>query len=331
LQDFWFAFDLLLIVLMVSEPWLAPIVITVGNIDVTSGGMIDISFVKLLKLVKIMRLSRLAKLLRTVPELVIIMKGIVFAARSVFVFVLFWMIVIYMFAILLTELTRDLDIGAERFPTVIKSMNTLLLAGVIPDQTELINAMGDSDWYLWPIIVCFVLLSSLTIMYMLVGVLVDVVGMIAASEKEAMTVQHVASSLRELMEELGHDLDACLPREEFTKLLLEPEVTRVIAGVGADVIVLVDMLDIIYEDVAKNGGEGLNFENLVEIVLNMRGANPATVKDVKEQLRVTKQMINATADRLLNKMSGEFTLLLAELQMVREEMRSKRDGDDLDD
>eukprot|EP00930_Biecheleria_cincta_P090010 TRINITY_DN7936_c0_g1_i1.p1 TRINITY_DN7936_c0_g1~~TRINITY_DN7936_c0_g1_i1.p1 ORF type:complete len:868 (+),score=190.93 TRINITY_DN7936_c0_g1_i1:7-2610(+) len=331
LQDFWFAFDLLLIVLMVSETWLAPIVITAAKIDVTSGGIVDISFVKLLKLVKIMRLSRLAKLLRTVPELVIIMKGIGFAARSVFVFVLFWMVVIYMFAILLTELTRDLDIGADRFPTVTKSMNTLLLAGVIPDQTGLVNEMGDSVWYLWPIIVCFVLLCSLTIMYMLVGVLVDVVGMIASSEKEAMTVQYVASSLRELMEELGYELDAGIPRDEFTKLLLEPEVTRVIAGIGADVIVLVDMLDIIYEDVARNGGDGLNFQDLVEIVLNMRGANPATVKDVKEQLRVTKQMLNATGDKLMRKMSGEFRYVLAEFQAVKEELRSKRDADDLDD
>lgn len=331
LQDFWFSFDLLLIVLMVAETWLAPIIIVAADVDVTSGGIVDISFVKLLKLVKIMRLSRLAKLLRTVPELVIIMKGIGFAARSVFVFVLFWMIVIYMFAILLTELTRDYDVGIERFSTVLQSMNTLLLVGVIPDQTGIVNQMGDSTWYLWPIMVSFVLLCSLTIMYMLVGVLVDVVGMIASSEKEAMTVQYVASSLRSLMEELGHDLDASLPREEFTELLLQPEVTRIVAGIGTDVIVLVDMLDIIYEDAAKHGGDGLTFENLVDIVLNMRGANPATVKDVKEQMRVTKQLINNSGDKMMQKLTSEFRTLIQEFQVVKNEILAKRDGDDLDD
>eukprot|EP00930_Biecheleria_cincta_P090011 TRINITY_DN7936_c0_g2_i1.p1 TRINITY_DN7936_c0_g2~~TRINITY_DN7936_c0_g2_i1.p1 ORF type:complete len:759 (+),score=148.15 TRINITY_DN7936_c0_g2_i1:75-2351(+) len=227
LKDSWFIFDLVLVLLMTAETWIAPLVITALDLDVTSGGMIDISTVKLVKLVKIMRLSRLAKLLRMMPELVIIMKGIGFASRSVSVFLLFWIVIIYMFAILLTELTREFDIGQQHFPGVLPSMNTLLLAGVIPDQTRIVNDLGDASWYLWPIIVAFVLLCSLTIMYMLVGVLVDVVGVIAASEKEAMTVQFIASSLRQLMQDhyecrcgyhrtdghAGHDLRGC--REDW--------------------------------------------------------------------------------------------------------------------
>jgi len=305
------------------ETWILPLIL-LGLRSDTAKPVFDVSMLRMIRMVKLIRISRITRFLRAIPELVIILKAIGFAARSVFVFVLFWIIVIYMFAILLTELTREYDVGTERFPSVARSMNTLLLAGVIPDQTAIVNEMGDSVWYLWPIIVAFVLLCSLTIMYMLVGVLVDVVGMIASSEKEAMTVQFVASSLRAYMEDLGYDTAASLPRDELTKLLLEPEVTRIIASVGADVVVLVDMLDIIYEDVAKNGGDGLSFENFVEIVLNMRGANPATVKDVKEQIRVTKLMINNSGDKIMQKIRHELAYIVNEIQVMKTELQAQQ-------
>lgn len=327
-KDSWFMFDLVLIILMTGETWIAPLVITAMDLQITSGGASHIGTMKLVKLVKIVRLSRLAKLLRAMPELLIIMKGIGFASRSVFVFMLFWVAIIYIFAILLTELARDFDIGQRYFPGVASSMNTLLLAGVIPDQADIVNELGQSSWYLWPIIVTFVVLSSLTIMYMLVGVLVDVVGVIAAHEKETLTVQFIASSLRQHMQENGHNPEDALPRDAFTNLLCEPEVTTIITNAGVDVVVLMDMLDMIYEDVVRGGGDGITFEGIVEIILNMRGANPATVKDLKEQLRVTKQLINASGEKLLVKMAGEFSCLGQELKALKDEV-SRQSGDSL--
>ncbi|CAJ1330615.1 unnamed protein product [Effrenium voratum] len=42
------------------------------------------------------------------------------------------------------------------------------------------------------------------------------------------------------------------------------------------------MLDLVYEDAERRGSVGLPFEDIVELVLSIRGSNPATLKDVKE-------------------------------------------------
>jgi len=314
---------------MVVETWLVPIIFIAADFDATSSGIVDLSFVKMVKLVKLLRLSRLAKLLRSVPELVIIMKGLGFAARSVAVFFLLWIVIIYIFAILLKELTQDTAVGRERFPSVPDSMNTLLLAGIIPEQTDIVNEMGRASWYLWPIIVSFIFLCSMTLMYMLVGVLVDVVKVIASSEIEAMNVSYLASSLREKMDQLGYNLQAHVEQAEFGKFITQPDIAKIIAGAGVDVVVMMDMMDVIYEDLEKNGSSGLSFENIVDIILNMRGANPATVKDVKEQLRVTKRMIAATESKLLQKMAGEFASLHSEIKMLMEDADNKRDEEEM--
>lgn len=82
----------------------------------------------------------------------------------------------------------------------------------------------------------------------------------------------------------------------------------------------------------KNGSDSLSFENMVDIILNVRGANPATVKDVREQLRVTKQMITFTKDALMNKIAEEFALINMEIKALRDEaLQRDQDNAVLDD
>ncbi|CAJ1388622.1 unnamed protein product [Effrenium voratum] len=59
-------------------------------------------------------------------------------------------------------------------------------------------------------------------------------------------------------------------------------IAKIVDSVGVDVAILCDMLDLVYEDAERRGSVGLPFEDIVELVLSMRGSNPATLKDVKE-------------------------------------------------
>jgi len=80
LKDGWFVFDLTLVVLMILETWVLTVVfILIG----TSADIVDASMLRLVRIVKILRLSRLARLMRAVPEILIFIKGIGAASRSV--------------------------------------------------------------------------------------------------------------------------------------------------------------------------------------------------------------------------------------------------------
>lgn len=177
------------------------------------------------------------------------------------------------------------------------------------------------------ILVCFVLLASVTIMYMLVGVLVEVMTVISATEKEGMTVSYIASTLRQLMQQLNYSTEVPLSQREFQALLVEEEVDRLLSGMGVDVVALVDTADVIYEDMNKMG-KSMTFENLVDTILNLRGKNTATVKDVKEQARVIKSMVQHTLNANGNKVMEEFQVLRTELAALREEALRRDEDED---
>merc|ERR1719199_179411 len=101
-------------------------------------------------------------------------------------------------------------------------MNTLLLDGILPENSHIVNEVARESFIFWMAMVFFIALAGLTVMYMLVGVLVDVVGVIAATEKEAITVQHFANALRTRLENMGRGEEAPITKYEFTNLLVMP-------------------------------------------------------------------------------------------------------------
>lgn len=80
-RDFWFVFDSILVLTMVFETW----IITVAAVfdSELSSSVGSFSVLRLARLVKMFRMARMARLLRMVPELVVILKGISAAFRSV--------------------------------------------------------------------------------------------------------------------------------------------------------------------------------------------------------------------------------------------------------
>lgn len=322
LRDAWFVFDSFLVSIMVFETWLLPI-LTLLVEDLRTGLQgLNLGTLRLIRMVKILRLSRMAKLLRAFPELKIIVKGIRFAFRSVGVFFLLWMMIIFVTAILMTQLNGSFETTdgfGKLFERVDISMETLLLYGVLPNQASLLRTAMDANPVFWLIILFFVMLASVTIMYMLMGVLVEVMSVISASEKEGMTVSYVATQLRDTMGVLNKNPDEPLSRTEFEKFLMEPRVARTISGVGVDIGTMLDMMDIIFEDLQKKGISGLPFEKMVDVILHQRGANTATVKDVTELLRVLKSIFNENLASLQKKLQDEIYLVRTDVGALRRE------------
>lgn len=198
------------------------------------------------------------------------------------------------------------------------------------DHSELINSLSngsDGIPWLWPIIVFFFALVSLTIMYMLVGVLVDVIGVVATSEKERIEVGYVAGVLRHEFHRLGRHTDSAISQDDFLSIMGEPGVLEVIQSVGVDINVLADMLDLLFDDASKKKGGVMHFQDLVSMVLNMRGTNPATVKDCKEQIRVTKSIITLFMEDLSQNMERGFTMLASQIHSIEADQYSEDDKD----
>mmetsp|Transcript_90302 Transcript_90302/g.165570 ORF Transcript_90302/g.165570 Transcript_90302/m.165570 type:complete len:165 (+) Transcript_90302:3-497(+) len=130
---------------------------------------------------------------------------------------------------------------------------------------------------------------------------------------------------------LDVDLSTRLSKLQFQKLLAEPSISGIVQAAGVDVISLLDMSDVIFEDLEVDEMSGLSFENLVEIVLNMRGTNTATVKDIKAQLKIIKTVLKEAMSSMLEEVSSEFQFLKNQLTMVTEAQAKFLDGQDDDE
>merc|ERR1712232_1433234 len=145
LKDAWFVFDTALCALMILETWVLQALL------VFSGGSVsfDASAFRLLRLLRLTRTARMAKVLRAMPELLIMIKGMIAAARSVFFTLMLLIIIIYIYAIAYRQLTSGVDdwtSGPEYFKTVPDAMLALLLHGTFPDNAEMCYVLMEDHW-----------------------------------------------------------------------------------------------------------------------------------------------------------------------------------------
>jgi len=241
----------------------------------------------------------------------------------------------------ITQITKGTDVGDRYFETVPKAMNSLMLDGMFPMQAAFVNDLASSSPFFWPMVMIFIILASVTVMNMLVGVLVEVVRTVAATEKERLTVQMVSRQLRAVLREFStpdaeksmigtkswvrpsrfaktstEDEDSAenplLPRSDFHGFLLKSDVALTLQDIGVDCVSLMDMTDQIYEEHDKEG-TGLSFENFIEVVLNMRGNNPSTVKDIKGVSTVMKTVVKEATHTLRKSVTEDLDSLRVEV------------------
>mmetsp|Transcript_73278 Transcript_73278/g.164665 ORF Transcript_73278/g.164665 Transcript_73278/m.164665 type:complete len:570 (+) Transcript_73278:89-1798(+) len=306
LRDHWFVFDSMMVFMMVAETWVMSIVLLAMGAGGGGSSMGNASILRLLRLLRLSRMARMAKLLRSMPELLILIKGMVSATRSVFFTLLLLLILIYVFAIALRQLTADTTVGLTYFSSIPKSMHTLLLDGTLMDGPgTLISLMeADGDYVFIIIFYIFVTLSALMVMNMLIGVLCEVVSAVAATEKESITVATVKDGFQRIIDEGGLDTDGdhMISKKEFEAILDSAEATRLLERVQVDVYGLVDLADFIFDKDDDEAEEvQLEFPDFMEIVLSLRGSNTTTVKDMVDMRKFIKGALDQMAMRLVAK------------------------------
>lgn len=324
LKDPWFVFDFFLVSIMIVETWTVPVVFYAANVSLSASFF---SIFRMLRLGRLLRLTRLTKLARSIPELLIIMKGLAYASRSVGMFFVLWLTIIYVFAIVFQQVTESSPVGMELFKTIPEAMNTLLLTGVFGSQAETMHRITKGNPAAWPLIVFFMALVSLTIMYMLIGVMNDSISVVASTEKNKIEVTWIVSQLRDEVERLGYkEEDMQLTGSDLQTLSLEPGIIKIMQEAGVDVVVFADVLDMVVEETAHSGQAHMTFEDFVSLVLNTRGQNPATVKDTKEQIKVTKLVIKRSMEELQGFLNKKFKKLQAEITALADD--EDEDDDD---
>ncbi|CAE7656213.1 Cacna1g, partial [Symbiodinium pilosum] len=134
-KDFSFCFDLCLVATMIWEVWVTTLVVILLMSADKGGG--NLSILRLFRLFRLVRIARVGRLMSSCRELVVLVKGIGMGLRSVLSTLFLMMVVIYIFAIIFTQLFRGSPEAEGCYDGVLQSMNCLMLNVVFPEQQEL--------------------------------------------------------------------------------------------------------------------------------------------------------------------------------------------------
>merc|ERR1712216_101258 len=116
----------------------------------------------------------------SMPELLILVKGMMAAMRSVVFVLILLLILMYVFAIAFVQLLKGTDAGYMYFPLMWPAVYRLLITGTLLDDITLVTSnIGKDSMLAAALFIIFVALAALMVMNMLIGVLCEVVSAVA--------------------------------------------------------------------------------------------------------------------------------------------------------
>eukprot|EP00929_Paragymnodinium_shiwhaense_P028267 TRINITY_DN16423_c0_g1_i1.p1 TRINITY_DN16423_c0_g1~~TRINITY_DN16423_c0_g1_i1.p1 ORF type:complete len:749 (+),score=182.07 TRINITY_DN16423_c0_g1_i1:85-2331(+) len=216
-KDKSFMFDAFLVALMILETWVFAIVAAVSAGE-GGGGLRQLSMLRLLRL---LRLTRITRLIRAFPELMTLIKGLFAALRSVFTTFLFQVGIMWIFGIIFTQTYKngDGDVN-EFFRRLGLSILTLFVQGTLLDElTSLAVLLLEDSWIMLVVFFVFVLISSMTLLNMLIGVVTAVVSATANQEAQELAVKEATQTLRSIFMKVDKDCSLSISHTEFEDML----------------------------------------------------------------------------------------------------------------
>merc|ERR1719203_1008327 len=322
LQDRAFMFDSCLAFMMVLETWALTVILQLyfygRSFEIGNAGVL-----RLFRLVRICRMARVLRLLRALPELMVLIKGVASASRSVFFTLCLLLVVIFMFGVAFRQLAKDTEFGEKYFENIFVSMFTLLMKGTLPDMAGIVYEAGDQHFAYAALLLLYIFVAFLTILNLLVGVIVQVVGVVAQVESEGMVVKDVRRRLLAALKDLFPESKGehtLISKADVHLIVSTPDSARAIHDLGVDVVGLLESEDFIFCDDSVAVGyiaDTITFGAFMEAVLQLRGSNQATVKDIIDLRRYMLSSISNSGVELASNVRSQVAKLSFQMNALK--------------
>jgi voltage-gated sodium channel len=301
LLDPWFIFDSSLVTMMVVETWVLPFL--------GSGG--PFAQLSILRLLRLLRITRMARLMRAVPEMMVIIKGMVAATRTVVCTGALLLLVLYTFMILFTNEyhqgnTPDDDLESDSakdyFGSMGKSMFTLFIMGtILDDVTNATNAIRNSKRTMMLVaFIIFILISSFMMLNMLIGVLVEVVGATADGERAKSVEANVREAIAQLFDSMDKDSNREISCSEFLSMREHKQVMDALADLDIQKAHFQLYAELFFRP-AEEGGPtpSLSYEELCKLILRLRPGSFVSALDFASFSREINGIHDRIKDRIV--------------------------------
>lgn len=281
-KDPWFLFDTALVAQICVDTWLLCALNVLLEVDRSNNG--PWSVLKSAKLFRVFRAARLVRLMRSCPELLMLIKSVGVALRSVFFTFVLLAGVTYMFAIAMVNSSTSHNAALGRF--VLNAMRKLLLYALVPDLFDFYVEVKQ-EGALSEILFClFSFCVIITLLNMLIGLMCEVVHTMSAAERDKQYILRIRDGMLALLKNGDADSNGKIALAEFISLIQDDRTKVFLASVDIDALALVDYADVLFQN-----GHEYEYLELINIMIQFRGSNTATVKDIVDLRRWLHDMI----------------------------------------
>lgn len=254
------------------------------------GGSPDNGMKLFLKLLYIWQLTRMARLVKEMPELLILVKGVFVAARSVFFTILLMAILLYCFSLCLRSFFGDTKFGERYFPTVPAGEWTLLLKlALFQGLGEFLEEAKEESVALTALLLV-ALLSIASVLFMCIGVLLEVIKMVSIKEKDVFVCKYLVAASKSIVRNaVGEEcIDSGMNQVQIDKLFSNLQFLEFLTGcfkqssffsTGAMGLDLVDLKDLVLMQF-ESGKRVVTIKQLMGLVVELSGPNAATMKSM---------------------------------------------------
>merc|ERR1712110_772139 len=118
-----------------------------------------------------------------------------------------------------------------------------------------------------------------------------------------MTVSFVRDQMTKIMSEIDEDSDFQVSKDEFMTILQSSVAVNCLQEAGVDPIGLLDYADFIFpeEECGDEEAKSLSMEDFVEVLLQFRGSEQATVKNMVD----LRSFLDARVKKLLDRFENQ--------------------------
>jgi len=162
----------------------------------------------------------------------------------------------------------------------------------------------------------FIMLTSMTVMNMLVGVLCAVVADMAQAEKDNRAASQLKNTLLVMLLALDSDGSGNLEKEEINEIFRYEEVVQVLSDLGINLSTLISMMDMLFD---SRSDETVPVGFLMDLTLRCRGDRPVTVQDLIDRQSHIVWELSALLKDVTKSIDGRITKMMTGLSAVHKQ------------
>jgi len=319
-RDSWFIFDFFLFVPMVVGTWLLPIVGVLGGIDKFAQN----HMFELMQILQLSGLARLARIVHYLPGLRALTHGLFLACLAVLPSLIIVCLLIYIFAILLVVTLKDYHEEGihEEFHSIRWAMWTLLIDGTIADSPgermfPLLKEAEFKSGVAVFIFIVFVLLSAITLMNMIIGIICEVVNSKTVQERDDDAIDALKKNVLVELQKFDVNGNNKISKAELAQVMEDKEALSVLNDFGIDLVYLSNLQEMLFDNPAAE----VSIERIMELMLSSRKDLPSMFKHLAEGQMFARWAINAALEKWETRLLKEIVTHFEQLLMHRAEER----------